>query len=303
MTFIAFIALIAAACTSAAPTQSPTLPPSSGDPIGSPSPSPSVGPIGETIDHRTGSADVILRLEQGGGFVPMEFSAAQAPLFTLYGDGIMVFQPKTTTFPGPDANGLIRGIPWRTAKLDEDQIQELLGFALGPGGLGAARGSYSAAGVADAPDTIFTVNAGGLNKRVVVNALGIDAAGATDVAARSAFSQLASRLGDIDRGGSIPSDVYVAERERGILMPRDAASAGGVPIDWPWPGLEPADFRSGPAGGGDGPTLPHRTMTPGEVAALKLSGIEGGVQGLVLTGPDSKTYAFILRPLLVDEQE
>ena len=47
--------------------------------------------------------------------------------------------------------------------------------------------------------------------------------------------------------------------------------------------------------------MPVRTMTPAEVGALDLTGIEGGFSGLTLTGPDGKVYAFALRPLFPDE--
>jgi hypothetical protein len=294
----ALTALLAVACSSPAATPIPTgAPPSAG-----PNPSsqaPSASPAVGAIDHPTGATDVILRLEQGGGLVPMEFSATQAPLFTLYGNGVMVYQPKTTTYPQPDATGVTKGIPWRTAKLDEDQIQELLRFALGAGGLGAARDSYPATGVADAPDTMFTINAGGVAKRVVVNALGMDMPGGVDAGARTAFGALATRLGDIDRGGTIGSDTYVAERVRAVLLER--AEVGGVPIEWPWPAIKPTDFKAGAGDGTSGPTLPHRTLTPDELGALGLTGIEGGAQGLVLKGPDGKAYSLILRPLLADE--
>ena len=43
-------------------------------------------------------------------------------------------------------------------------------------------------------------------------------------------------------------------------------------------------------------------MTPAEVAALSVSGLEGGAQGFTLKGPDGKTYEFRLRPLLPDER-
>jgi hypothetical protein len=49
--------------------------------------------------------------------------------------------------------------------------------------------------------------------------------------------------------------------------------------------------------------LPHRTMDADEVAALGLSDVDGGFQGMTITGPDGKTYGFILRPLLPDETE
>jgi hypothetical protein len=81
-------------------------------------------------------------MEEGGGFVPIDFAASQAPAFTLYGDGRIVFQQLVETVPEPDANGVTKQIPWRTAQLDAGQIEEVLTFALGPGGLGTARDSY-----------------------------------------------------------------------------------------------------------------------------------------------------------------
>jgi hypothetical protein len=300
------VALMATACGPTA-SSSPTGVPPSGPPA-SPSAGPSSGPTVGAIEHPTGATDVVLRLEQGGGFVPIDFLATQAPSFTLYGNGVIVFQRTVTTFPEPDANGVTRAIPWRTASLDEGQVQELLEFALGPGGLGAARDSYIDGGIADAPNTIFTIHAGGVDKTVVVNALSDEPRPGADALARTAFWKVAKRLQDFDQGGTISSDVYVADRYRGVLIERDPAQ-GGVTVDWPWPALKPADFKEGADGAG-GPALPHRVMTADEVAALKLTDIEGGVQGLILRGPSDnsaglilKTYGFILRPLLVDEKE
>ena len=300
------VALAAAACSGPSPSPSTSAAPPSGSPIAGASATaiPSTGPTVGAIEHATGATDVVLRLEQGGGFVAPEFLATQAPSFTLFGNGVIVFQQTPTVFPQPDANGVVKAIPWRTAKLDEGQIQELLGFALGQGGLGTARESYIAGGIADAPDTTFTIRAGGIDKTVVVNALGMDTRGGPDTVARAAFSKLAARLQDFDQGGSIDSDVYQAERSRGILSERDATPGVEV-LDWPWPAIKPADFKAGAndGSGTGGPIVPHRTMTADEVAALKLTGIEGGVQGLTLRGPDGKAYSFATRPLLVDEKE
>lgn len=283
-----------AACSNASP--SPSAGPSAG---GSPvvSPGPTVG----AIEHKTGATDVILRIEQGGGLVPMEFIASQAPGFTLYGDGVVVFQPVVTTFPEPDANGASRGVPWRTARLDEDQIQELLELALTNGGLGTARATYRADGIADAPDTIFTIHAGGIDKTVTVNALSEENQPGPDSAARTAFAGLAKRLLDFDRGGTIASDVYLADRYRAVIIERES-QPGLVTTPWPWTTLTASDFKAG-AQGGIGPTFPHRALSAVEVGELKLPNIEGGIQGLTLTAPDGKLYSFILRPLLVDESE
>lgn len=243
---------------------------------------------------------MVLRIEQGGGFVPIDFLASQAPSFTLYGNGVIVFQQQSTVAVDPDANGVVRGIPWRTATLDESQVQELLEFALGPGGLGRARDAYLAGGIADAPSTIFTIRAGGLDKTVVVAALSEETQPGPDSAARTAFSTLAKRLMDFDEGGAIASDVYVANQSRGVLSEREPAP-GINAIDWPWPTIKPSDFKEGD-GSGIGPALPHRVMTAEDVAALKLGDAAGVVQGITLKGPDAKTYSFILRPLLPDEK-
>ena len=295
-------ALVFAACSGSSPQGSPSGDASPG-PSGSATPGSSAGPSATpspavgAIEHPTGERDVILRMESGGGFVPMEFSASQAPTFTLYGNGVVVFVPTVTTFPEPDANGVSRPVAWRTGTLDESQVQELLDFALTNGGLGTARAEYTAGGIADAPTTIFTVHAGGIDKTVAVNALAEESQPGPDSLARAAFWTLAQRLQDFDRGGSIPSDIYQPERFRGVLIEREA-QLGIAITPWPWPSLTAADFTGGPP---ENPGFPRRVLSDADVTALGLANIEAGVQGLTLKAPDGKLYSFILRPLLVDE--
>ena len=258
------------------------------------------------IVHPTGPLDVVLRLEQGGGFVPIEFLAAEAPAFTLYGNGSIVFQRASASFPRPDVNGAIRGTPWRIASLDEAGIQDLLAFALGSAGLGTARDAYPSTSVADAPDTIFTIRAGGIARRIVVNALSEETRPSADTTARAAFLRLAARIRAFDQDGTIPSDTFHPDRFRGALTNRGEAMGvmpDVTPIAWPWPTLTPAAFTTGGGDATNGRSLPRRVMTAEEVSALKLPGIEGGIQGLTIRGPDGKTYAFVLRPLLPDERQ
>jgi len=238
-------------------------------------------------------------MEQGGGFVPIDFLATQAPTFTLYGGGVIVFQRKVETFPEADAEGVVHSIPWRTAKLDEEQIQELLEFAITQGALGTARDVYMG-NIADAPSTIFTLNAGGATKVVTINGLSEVTDPGPDALARAAFFKLFTRLGDFDRGGTIDSDVYEPAAYRGVLMERDAN--GVVPKAWPWPAIKLGEFVDPNAAAG-GIRLPHRTMTPDEVAALGIKDYSGGLQNVVLKAPDGKIYGFILRPLLAEEKE
>ena len=302
-TVLLLVVLVAAACGNSTPTGTPppASPGSSQGPGASPSPAPSSGPTVGAIDHPTGASDVILRIESGGGFVPIDFLATQAPTFTLYGNGVIVFQRQVTEFPQPDATGVTKGIPWRTATLDESQVQELLEFALGQGGLGAARASYIDGGIADAPDTIFTIHAGGVDKTTVVNALSEEPRPGPDTLARSAFFKLAKRLQDFDQGGTIDSDVYAPERFRGVLIEREP-QAGLSPLDWPWTTIQLADFTAGPADGSGPTTFPHRTLTRDEVGALNVGAIDGGLQGLAIQAPGGKLYNLVVRPLLADEK-
>jgi hypothetical protein len=280
-------AMVIAACSGGTATPSP-----SGGPTASPVPS--------GLGHPTGSTDIVLRMEEGGGFVPIEFNAAQAPLFTLYGDGVVIFQQLLTEFPPPGADGITRNVAWRTAQLDAGQIEELVTFALGPGGLGAARDNYTADGIMDAGNTIFTIDGGGVKKTVTINALGFDPPNNPDGPARASFKQLADRLRDFDNGGTISTDVYAPTGYRALIIEREP-DPQMVAVAWPWAEIGPEDFAQ-PAADGSGAPFPHRTMTSAEVAEMKLGDVAGGIQGLVLKSSDGTFYSFILRPLLPGEK-
>jgi hypothetical protein len=251
------------------------------------------------VEHPTGATDVILRYSEEGGFLMASFAATRVPTFTLYGDGTVVFQQLTDEFPQPLANGATPGIPLRTAKLDESQVQELLQFALREGGLAGARESYENNMVADAGTTVFTLDAAGLKKTVSVYALGMDLpdANAADTLARTAFQKLVARLSDFDRGGSIPTDVYQPTSYRGLLF--EAGGVQGVaPLAWPWSDLKIADFVTDPNGG-----FPQSKLSPAQVKAVGVPDdlAPGGIRDLYLSGPDGKLYAFAIRPLLPGE--
>jgi hypothetical protein len=285
------LGLVVAACS--ASTSGPA------DSGGGGSAQPSTTPV-SGIEHPTGADDVILRYEEGGGFVPASFMAAQTPHFTLYGDGTVVFRNPAAE-PPPAVGSVFVMNPLRTAKLSEEEIQGILAFALGGGGLAGARPEYLNQMIADASTAVFTIDAGGITKQVSVYALGIDlpeeGAGA-DAPARAAFARLAQRLTDFDRGGTIATDVYVPAAYRGVLLESPGAVAPDI-RDWPWPDLTPADFVAN--ADPNVFSLPSRTMTPDEVDVLGIEGHEGGFQGMLIAGPDGKTYSFSLRPLLPDE--
>ncbi len=283
----AAIAVVSAACSTGAPSPSPTA--------AAPTATPTLPP--DAIAHKTGPADVVLRYEVGGGFVPIEFMANHVPQFTLYGDGRAVFvrsADEGTTTP----DGIRSNAPLRTAKLAEAQVQELLKFALADGALGRAGPSYPAVNIADAPSTTFEIHVDGGSKVVSVGALGMDTSG-TDALIRMAFTKLADRLGNFDQGGLLGSAVWEPAAYRAILF--DNAMAQGQAIrQWPWKDLASTAFTAPAEGGFPGGRL--HTLTPDQVRALGLTPYQGGVAGgLVLRQEDGTLVTIVVRAFLPDE--
>ncbi len=297
---LAALVVVLAACAGSAASGAPTgSPGASAAPSNPPTTAPSSTPstVG-AIEHKTGPTDVILRYDEGGGFVMPAYTAAQAPAFTLYGDGTLIFRPAKGD-PPPAVGSVAPFNPFRTAKMSEDQIQTLLDYALNEGGLGAARAEYTDMMVSDASTAVFTVNAGGLAKTVSVYALGFEAPEVPDLAIRQVLANLRTHLLDIDQGGAVKTDVYAPDRYRAILL----EGQPGAPDQkaWPWPEVKPAEFVSN--GDPNAMPLPARVMTAAEIEALGVTPFEGGFVGLPLAGPgDGKFYTLSVRPLLPDDK-
>ena len=285
------LATVVACSASAPPSGAPS------GPVSSPAATPTLPPVG--IVHPIGPTDVVLRFDEAGGFVPVEFLAAHVPYFTLYGDGTVVFvQAPAAAQPADD--GIGRGNPLRTGKLTEAQVQDLLEFALADGGLAIARAEYQNPLVADAPTAIFEINADGAKKKVSVVALGMeDQQPGPDTAIKTSLARLGERLRDFDHGGSLSSAAYAPAAYRVVLT--DASGGAGAPVrSWPWPSITMDEFTF-PA---DASALRQgtRVLTPEELAAIGIDGLETGVQsGIYVTGPDGKPYSLVIRPLLPDE--
>jgi hypothetical protein len=287
--------VLIAAC--AAPLASTSPGPSGA--TASASAAPSATPSQSGIEHPTGATDVVLRLEEVGGFIAPEFVLGRTPSFSLFGDGTVIYRPQ------PDPNAPVPeqkpgeptlGEPLFTAKLSEAQMQSLLEYAIGPGSLGIARARYDNNRIADAPTTVFTLHAGGLAKTVQVNGLGIDENDTSpDAPVKAALSRLRDRLQTFTGGVA-----YEPTRYRGILFESEGAVVPKRP--WPWPSLKLTDFAGPDPKNPDAIQSPHRVFTPDEIRVFTKTP-EGGLQGLFLTGPDKKTYSFVVRPLLPDEKD
>jgi hypothetical protein len=281
----AMVLATVAACSTAA-SQPPAASPSGG-PGASPTAGPTASPVG--LQHPTGANEIVLRIEESGGFVPVEWMATSAPSFTLYGDGTVVFRNPADVPPEPIGN-VMRSIPFRTVKLDEAAVQALLEDALGRGGLGNALGPYHGMG-ADIPTTTFTIVIGGQTKKVDVTGLSPDMH-PQSAAIVTALQGLAERLYGF--AGAVNEQPYVPAGYRGVLIPVEQPF--GPVVDWPWDDIDPDEFTNG-----ENEFFRTRVMTPAEVAELGVAGAEGGIQGFALRSGD-ELFTFALRPLLPDEE-
>ena len=118
-------------------------------------------PTAGAIEHATGPTDIVLRVNTGGGFVPIEFNLKALPSYTLYGDGTVI-RPVVSSADVAQAPNVT---PLETIKLDETGIQALLEQAKSAGLLAPGTvdyGDMGALGVSDMPTTNVTLNAGGV---------------------------------------------------------------------------------------------------------------------------------------------
>jgi len=235
-------------------------------------------------------------MESGGGFVPMEFLLTQAPSFTLYGDGTVIYQQIDTRANNPiGGQGLL---PFLKGHLDEEGVQALLRYALGEGRLLGARPSYENNMVADAGTTTFTLNAGGLQKTVSVYALGMEDPNLpADVADRRGFASLAETLGTFEQRGKNNELGDVVPYDPGFyrvfLLPAEGVQV--VPIDWPWADVTPSGFKSAADD-----TRPKANLDKAHVEKVETVPT-GGRAGLYVKDSDDALYSVGIRPLFPEE--
>ena len=219
--FTPALAIVIAACSAAGGASSP---PTSG-PSGAPSTAPTASPAADAIEHKTGATDLLLRYEEGGGFIMPAFTAAAVPHFTLYGDGTVIFRNPMLEAPAAEGS-VFKMNPLRTAKLSEEQIQDLLKLALTEGGLAVARPEYRNDMVADAGTAIFTIEAGGLKKTVSVYALGLERlAGRGDLDAVRELADLISLAAQVHAENG---DGFGAERVAALWLAASVAVGAGT---------------------------------------------------------------------------
>ena len=299
------VALAVACTTGPAGSPSPTAAPGSPTPIPTPTPtaspapptaSPTATPIpsptfaADQIRHPTGPTEVVLQMEQGGGFVPLESIITNAPSFNLYGDGTLILRPAE---PDDPLAGVSFGPPrFIQMQLTEEQVQALLRVALGQGRLLDAKDHYPTNTCADCQSTTFTINAADISKKVVVDALTEIDMGEADPVDRRAFAELVQVLNGFEqraRNGELGEvTLYDPQLYRVVLMEAQGGVRGGG--EWPWPDLTIEDFPV------EGDSFQRIAVLSRELVAMVVEVLIGGVGAIVVEAPNDILWSIGIRP-------
>jgi hypothetical protein len=149
-------ALLVAGCASAATPGTQTF-----DDGGTPLPTGSPA----TYQVPTGPNDLVLRIQTGGGLVPLGYMLTAVPSWALYGDGrIVVPGPRAEIYPAPLLPNL------RVMHVTPEEIQKIVAAADEAGLLGPDA-SFDATGIMDAGTTVFTTVVAGTVHRISAYAL------------------------------------------------------------------------------------------------------------------------------------
>jgi hypothetical protein len=259
------------------------------------------GPGSGGIDHPTGADQVVLRIAQGGGFVPIEYNLRSIAGISIFGDGRMIVEgPMIEIYPGPALPNL------QVTRLTEEAVQAILREARTAGLLGQDA-SYDYPCVTDLPTTTFTTVAEGRTHTVSAYALGFtegaeasaDCPG-VDAEARAKLFDFQTKMGDLRSwlpAGSIGQEEPFAPSEMRIyVLPYRGDPALTQPAaSWPLSealrrfGDEDPNFdeiRCGVIGGDDLETLMPQASSANELTPWTSGGGE---------------FSLIFRPLLPDE--
>ena len=240
---------------------------------------------------------IVLQMGSCCGFVPVSYNLLTMPTFTLYEDGTLIYRPPTTdvTFQG----AVIELPNLLEAELSQAQVDELIAYALGPGGIADAKPVYDFMFVSDMPTTTFLVQDGDTSTTVSVYALGVMNPETTgDEAELAKLNDLAQRLSDFGpvlEEMDVTSTEYQPTRYLATLYP-DFEGNTEPAAPWPFTDVAPTDFVVDVH---DFTSV--AVLTPEQVAEVT-EVPSGGIAGLLYTTLDGVRTNLAVRPMLPSEQ-
>lgn len=252
------------------------------------------------IERPTGANDLILRVDVGGGFIPVEYTLRSFPMLSIFGDGRLITQgPQIEIYPGPALPNLL------VRTVSDEGVDAILEAADDAGLLGPGR-DYDFPCIADAGTTTFTLNAGGATHVVSAYAL-FEGAGdcpGVDAEARGKLVEFQTKLGDLASwlpAGSLGEErPFVEDELRVFVRPYSASPEPELEqqvVEWPlptpldtfgepYPDLE--NTRCGVVSGTDHDELRDAAQLANELTPWASNGAR---------------YQLIFRPLLPDEHD
>lgn len=253
-----------------------------------------------SVDHGTAPEDLLLRWGYEGGFTPPEYQLTNLPSFSLYGDGTIVRPgPQIEIYPGPAIPAL------ETTRVDEDGVDAILDAAF-EAGLDTVSDltDMGSVGIADAPESVFTLRAGGVDRTIRVYALGEltgQPPGMPDeeYEARQALLELIDRLGSLrtwlPEGSVGASGVYDVTGVRAFVSRyRSQTDLPQPEIEWP--------LDESLRGIGEEADAGYRcVVVTGSDWTDRLEPLAADANQLTPWTSGGQRYAIAFRPLLPDE--
>lgn len=242
------------------------------------------------VEPGTPSTEIVLQMDVCCGFTPVTFALLSMPVFTLYADGTAIFRPSEGgTFDAPPA--LLK------AQLSPEQMDALLDYAAGPGGLAQAKDRYDEMFVTDMPTTTFTIATDELQKVVSVYALGMDQMEPNaDTPVLQQLAALGATLSRFDAQAAadnvVSLETYQPDR---YLMTLYADYDGNTTpaVDWPFEDVEVPEVTT------DSGWV--QVVLTADQAAQVTEVPSGGIGDLVFTTPDGERVQAVIRPMLPSE--
>jgi hypothetical protein len=266
-----------------------------------------VAPADDGIPHPRG-AQLVVRLDGSGGFVPVENQFTAIPPLTILGDGrVIVAHPRGEAFPGPAVPDI------QVRRLTEAGLQTVL-LRIAESGYLDESASWTGATMfmVDALTTLFSVNAN--DREVVVDVYGLDRVAAEGMEAElpadehmahEALAAVETYLLDLDPW--IPAEEWADPVWQTYEPPAirllvgnvdneepNPDGSGGAPMEWPGT-IPPAEL---------GQESPLEELRCGVVAGAEASTWYAALREaneLTRWEHDGHLYRVVPRPLLPDE--